>query len=128
MCLSKQVYLRTKDQRFKLSKDEKGYYGWKVYDFVDHRTMKAMPQHFGPDQYINRWINSKSYRQTKTVLDSEKKSYKCGFHVYLRKHKTYGDGVCRKVYVKGIVAKGIQYPNSPTIVCKRIFIVSKRST
>jgi hypothetical protein len=129
MCLFKKVPLKTKNPKFKLSKDEKGYYGWKIYNWINLNHMLATPEYCGKEQKIQKWIDSKSHSLKRHLVDTFNNYYPCGFHVYVCKPKANG-GFRRKVYVKGIIAKGFQSVRSkkPAIVCRKIFIDTKRGS
>jgi hypothetical protein len=125
MCLQKLV--KKGGPKFKLSKDKKGYYGWKIYKRVDQ--LHAHPEYCGLLQPVGYWINERQVRSnddqaiTSNYIDIFPMKYPKGFHVYIQKRQ--GNGFSKKVYIKNIVARGYS-ADYPTIVCKEIFIPKPR--
>lgn len=124
MCLRKLVKVNTRKPEFKIPRDEKGYYAWKCFRSI--RQNFVYPLFFGTKQPVDKWIHEKDYRcmEGKDRILSPRGVYEAGFHLYLRKNLS-SETICRKVYLKGVVAKGYQ-DGRECVVCKKIFIPRQR--
>lgn len=126
MCLDYSVSKKRTDKSFRVLKDKNGYYGYKEYYgcFSYLGKICVRPTSFGKVQPVREWINEKEVRSIDKKLDNIKDSknnkYPKGFHVYLRKPR-HSIKKIKKVYIRGILCKGIQ-DRCHIVICKNIYI------
>jgi hypothetical protein len=117
----------TTKMKFKYSKENGYYVGWKDFNLDISSGLHFQNQGTPGKIPVNKWLNEKNYRQyknTKTItLYNDTKYYKTGFHIYLIEHKVSSySSRCRKVYFRKPVAHGYEVYDK-VVVAKEIFIL-----
>lgn len=132
MCLYELISLKTRNPKFKLNRDKHGWYGWKVYDSQTKDFL--YPMNYGQHQVMGQWMNAEDCSSPCNIIILDNCCYPSGFHVYVNRPSWFSYSsehdkkVCRKVYIKQIIAKGYEYDNKrmPVIVCNKIFIPKRK--
>lgn len=114
MCLSKVSDLAKQW----ITKEENKLVGYKIFDTSNHQLSFFQR---GGRVKINKWMKDK---KDGPIVYSGQKSYRTGFHIYLRlvniKNQEW-----RKVYYKKPVAYGFQCGQA-IVVARELFVPSKR--